>query len=125
MTLDQRQARLSNYYNTVQDLFWPLRDWPGYLQSIALSRHKNRRDRFRFFQFLTFNGMAPNWAATWTQLFDYRNDEAILDPLWNDKHTKHILEMASQLRHGTLFHTSAGPSQVFDMIERRVLSAEK
>lgn len=125
MTLDQRQARLSNYYNSSQDIFWPLRDWPGYLQKIALSRHKNRRDRFRFFQFLVFNGLDPSWAATWTQLYDYQQELAILDPLWTTKHTKHILEMFHQLREGKLFHTSLGPSQVFDMIERRVLLAEK
>jgi len=123
--LDRRQARLSNYYNSVQDVFWPLRDWPVYLQKIALQAHKQRRERFRFFQFLVFNGLSPGWAATFVQLHDYQNQEAILDPVWTFKHTKHIHEMNLQLQKGTLFHTSTGPASVFDMIERRVVQAEK
>jgi len=47
---------------------------------------------------------------------------AMIDPAWSPKHTKHILEMFKQLRDGTLYTKASGPSGVFDMIDRRVVT---
>jgi len=118
--LDSRQARLWNYLNG-QDVFWPIRSWPNYLQDMALEAHKKRRSRFRLFQFLVFNGLSPGWAATWIQMRDYVKGEAVLDNTWTDKHIKHIVDMFRQLQDGTLFSNNAGNAMIFDMTDGRVV----
>jgi len=66
-----RKARLQNYFNK-QDEFWAFREWPLWVQEIALQRHKRYRERYRFFLFLVFNGLNPLTARMWVIMKDYR-----------------------------------------------------
>jgi len=71
-----REARVWNYF-TRQDEFWGIREWPEWAQQIALLEHKRYRDRYRFFLFLTFNGLNPLTARMWVVMMDYHNNRYI------------------------------------------------
>lgn len=68
---DDREGRLWNYFNR-QDDFWAIREWPKWAQEIALKAHKRYRERYRFFLFLTLNGLNPLTARMWLVMKDYR-----------------------------------------------------
>jgi len=68
----RRKARLMNYFNK-QDEFWAFREWPNWVQQIAIQAHKKYRERYRFFLFLVFNGLNPLTARMWVIIRDYRN----------------------------------------------------
>jgi len=67
----QRKARLQNYFNR-QDEFWAFREWPLWVQQIALQAHKRFRERYRLFLFFVWNGLNPLTARMWVIIRDYK-----------------------------------------------------
>lgn len=67
----RRKARVQNFFNR-QDDFWAFREWPLWVQEIALQKHKKYRERYRFFLFLTWNGLNPLTARMWLIMKDWR-----------------------------------------------------
>lgn len=105
--LTPREVRIIEYLHTVQDMFFRYGDWPEYLQRMMLKPHKNNRERFTMFFFLTGNGLDPEAAGLWTLLLDVRPGLAgILRPIpgaYDEAAHKQIEQMKQQLANGTLF----------------------
>lgn len=65
-----REARIWRGIIQSDMFFHPLR-WPIFARDLALSPHRTYRDRYRYFLFLTTNGLTPEVAATWTLADDW------------------------------------------------------
>jgi len=73
---NRRQAHMRRFLNDAE-WFYPLREWPDYLQGIGTSLHRDNRERFTFFFFLTANGLAPDVAAEWVLMDDVINGNPV------------------------------------------------
>lgn len=119
---DPREARLWNYLNRQDDIFWPIRLWPIWVQRIALKDHKGNRDRFAMFFFLVSNGLDPKRAVFWIKGHDVGskgdNKGFLLSGDYDTHEYRHFLQMEKQVTDGTLFK---GRKLVFDMTKRRIV----
>lgn len=114
---DPRQARVANHLNE-GDLFWPLRQWPTYLQTLALSPHRNNRERFTLFSFLTGNGLDPTTAGQWTLMDDYRNGWYNTRG-YDDSAHRQVDQMKNAVRNRTFFK---GDKRMMDMAIGKVVN---
>lgn len=69
---NDREARVRNFFTSVQDEFWSFPDWPLWVQDMALMEHKPYRERYRLFLFFVFNGLNPLTARMWVVMKDWR-----------------------------------------------------
>lgn len=122
----RRQARLRNYFNSAKwrDLFWPLREWPVWVQDCALQEHKGNRDRFTLFYFFAANGLDP-WQARHAVLAsDARPTAFGIEPQDGDYDLharRQMLQMIKQVEDGSLFKSN---KRYFDMhLQRPVQSS--
>lgn len=119
---DRREARLWNYFNKQDDLFWPIRQWPTWMQRMALKEYKGNRDRFGMFFFFVSNGLNANTAKHWIMAKDVSSggwDKGFL--LFGDYDThayRQFRQLERQLNTGTLFK---GNKLLFDMTKRRII----
>lgn len=103
--LSQREARVWNYLNK-GEYFYPIRLWPEHLQEMALAEHKELRERYRFFQFLTWNGLGIEKAQEWTFMNDVRNGEPVEGDYDRAAWTQ-MKDMKQKARDGRLFRNCA------------------
>jgi len=127
---NQREARLWNYFNTKQDWFFPIREWPTWVQRIALKEYKGNRDRFAMYFFLVSNGLEPKKAIFWISSKDVNpkplimNGEQIYPAGWLErgdydaKGHRHFAQLRKQAETDSLFD---GKKLVFDMTKRRII----
>lgn len=123
--LTQAQARLLNFYKK-QDEFFPFSAWPAHYRIMALE-YKGNRDRFRLYQFLTFNGLPPAIASKWVLAGDVRavrpnqhisHENLVLDGRYDDNARRQVdRQMPKQVEDGTLF----SDKEVFDVAKGRVI----
>lgn len=74
----RRLARVRNWFNSGED-FFKLREWPDYLQQMALKKHKSYRERYRLFLFFVANGLNPSQALNWVSLKDVVNGDLVFE----------------------------------------------
>jgi len=98
---DQRKARLVSFLNN-SDWFFPIREWPTWAAEYALLRHKNNQQRFKYFQFLAFNGLDPEVAKEWTLMVDFQGTRSLKGNYDNAASTQ-LDDCVNHTRDGTLF----------------------
>lgn len=120
--LSPREARLWNYLAR-GDEFFSIREWPAFLQEMALLEHKNNRERFTLFFFLTGNGLNPTQAADWIQLADVRmkpnGTPGFISGVYDPQALRQLAQLIDQCRSGTLFK---GDKKIMDMAKGHVVS---
>jgi len=109
-----REARVWNFLNSGED-FFPIREWPNYLKEMALKEHKNHRERYRLFLFLSANGLHPDIAASWVLMADYMGKQ-ILHGDYDRAALAQISDMTKKAFSRELFQNII----VYDMIKERV-----
>jgi len=110
--LTPREVRLIEYFHG-QDFFFRLGSWPPYLQDMILLPHKDNRQRFTLFFFLTGNGLDPDTAATWVKGLDVSKfNHGLIPGVYDDSAKRHFAQMIEQERAGTLFK---GTKKMMDM----------
>jgi len=72
-----RMTRLWNFLNTSQDLFYPIRYWPLWIQRIALLEHKSGVQRYDLFKYFVGNGVDPVQALRMIIVADVIDGKAI------------------------------------------------
>lgn len=119
--LSPREARLWNYL-AIGDEFASIRTWPQFLQEMMLLDHKNNRERFTLFFFLTGNGLNPTQAADWIQLADVRTNarggRQFVSGVYDPNAIRHFAQLIEQCRAGTLFK---GDKKIMDLSLGRVV----
>jgi len=113
-----REARLWNYF-AKGDEFFTIREWPAYLQEMMLLDHKNNRERFSLFFFLTGNGLNPTLAADWIQSRDVRGGQHLVTGVYDPQAIRHFAQLIEQSRTGTLFK---GDKKMMDMTMGHVVT---
>jgi len=107
---DPRQARIWNFLNSGED-FFPIRDWPDYLQTLQLKQHRVNRERFTLFFFLAANGLDPEVAAQWTLLNDVIHGRLITRGYDYQAH-RQVQQLITQHTSGSLY---SGRKRIYDM----------
>jgi len=97
--------------------FWQIKDWPEWIQRLALSIHKDNRQRYNFFFFLVCNGLSPDLASEWTLMTDVRNGQPISEGYDNVAHHQVDIQMPVQHINGTLYR---GTKSMMDMVSGEV-----
>lgn len=105
-----------NFYIKQDDFYHP-KYWPPYIQAMALKTHKNNRERFRLFQFFTYNGLDPVTAWDLVQIKDYYRGAPVREDYDNSAWSQYV-HMNKQLRDGSLFPNGSG---IYSIIAGRVL----
>lgn len=121
VALSPREARLWNYF-AKGDEFYSIREWPKYLAEMMLLEHKNNRERFTLFFFLTGNGLNPTTAADWIQLADVQLMMRGLIPVssvYDPAAIRQFAQLIEQSRTGTLFK---GDKKIMDMAKGHVVN---
>ena len=120
--LTPRETRIIEYLHAAQEDFFPLGKWPAYLIDLILKPHKDNRERYTLFYFLTGNGLNPETARLWTLLLDVRKDGQGIDVLvpggYDVKAHEQMEQMTQQLANGSLF---TGNKKMMDMTLGRVV----
>lgn len=57
--MNQREARVWNFWNRDDTAFFPVRLWPPWAQELLLQEHRNNNERYRLATFLLCNGLFP------------------------------------------------------------------
>lgn len=73
----REQHRLANFFGEVQQRFWKLSEWPGWVQDIALTCPKDYGQRTRMFYFLVRNNLYGPMARDWVIACDYIDGKLI------------------------------------------------
>jgi len=76
----REQHRLANFFGEVQQRFWKLSEWPGWVQDIALTPAKDYGQRTRMFYFLVRNNLYGPMARDWVIACDYIDGKLIPHP---------------------------------------------
>lgn len=119
----KREARLWNFFNRQDWVFWPIWKWPSWIQRIAVKEYKKNRDRFSMFFFLVANGLEPNRAVFWVTAKDvkgpYDNEQKgfVITGDYTAKATRQFYQMRRQLKDGSLFK---GNKLYFNLTNRRM-----
>jgi len=120
--LTQREARVWNFLNA-QDDFFPIRSWPAWLQDIALSEHRNNRDRYNYFFFLVANGLQPTLAGEWTLMNNVEKTGhggmVAVSQGYNDHARRQVTQMIQQLGAGCFF---TGKKKMMDLASGKVIT---
>jgi hypothetical protein len=114
---NQRQARVWNHLNA-GDWFYRIRQWPGWLQELMLKEHRDGRERFTLFFFLTGNGCPPDIAGQWTLLNDFRGGKEVYAQGYDQSARAQVIQMKRDLQNGKLFK---GDKKIMDMHLGRVI----
>lgn len=109
--LTPRETRLLEYFH-LQDSFFPIGKWPSYLIRMMLLEHKNNRERFTLFFFLTGNGLEPTTAAGWILTTDVAWPDKRIQGRYDPSALKQMSQLIEQERSGTLFK---GDKKIMDM----------
>lgn len=117
--LTPRETRLLEYFHSTQDDFFPIGRWPSYLVRMMLLEHKNNRERFTLFFFLTGNGLAPTVAAGWILTTDVVWPDKRIQGRYDPSALKQMSQLIEQERAGTLFK---GDKKIMDMTLGYVIS---
>jgi hypothetical protein len=124
MQLDDavRKMGLEAFFNR-QDLFWPLYKWPSWARDAILKEHKNNRDRYALFVFLTLNGLPPDIAGHWV-LSHHRRGRVgqrgnLVQGIYDDNARRQVFkQMPQQLEDERLCPPKM---KIFDMHLRKVV----
>lgn len=108
-----REARVWNYLNKDMLPFWQIRDWPEWLQRLAMEKHKDNRQRYNFFFFLVANGLDPSLASEWTLMTDVVNGNPISTGYDNVAHHQVHVQMPVQHQTGQLYR---GTKMMMNMV---------
>lgn len=73
----REQHRLANFFGELQQRFWRLPEWPGWVQDIALTCPKDYGQRTRMFYFLVRNNLYGPMARDWVLACDYIDGKLI------------------------------------------------
>jgi len=73
----REQHRLANFFGEVQQRFWKLSEWPGWVQDVALTCPKDYGQRTRFFYFLVRNNLYGPMARDWVMACDYLDGKLV------------------------------------------------
>lgn len=120
VALSPREARLWNYL-AKGDEFFSIREWPTYLQELMLLEHKNNRERFTLFFFLTGNGLNPTTASDWIQSSDARAQRGhltLVAGVYDPSALRQLAQLIEQARNGSLF---TGQKKIMDMAKGHVV----
>lgn len=99
-----------------------MREWPEWLQRMALQEKKNNRERFTYFYFLTVNGMSPDIAGQWTLLYDVKGGQEIMGEGYDKSARAQIVQMKEQIRKKIFFTQD---KRMYDMHTRQVIPYKK
>lgn len=115
---DQRTARVWNHMNR-GDWFYPIRTWPVWAQKLMLLEHRNNRDRYSLFFFLTSNGLSPDIAGQWVLLRDIAAQGREVLGQYDEAARRQVIQMKEQIRKKEFFK---GTKPVWDMHMGRVVN---
>ena len=110
-----REGRLWNFFNSGED-FFSIKDWPVYLREMALKEHKNHRERYRLYLFLTANGLHPDVACSWVSAKDAKHSQLVEGDYDRPAYSQ-LADMSKKAFSGDLFLSCS----FFDMISGRVI----
>lgn len=116
--LTPREVRILDYLHSVQDVFPRVTEWPEWAIRSIVKPHRNNRERYNLFFFLTGNGLNPEIAADWTLLIDCRPDRfgypRPVKSLGYDASAQQQMEqMKQQIAQGTFFQ---GRKRMLDLV---------
>lgn len=114
----REQHRLAHFFGDVQQRFWKLSEWPGWVQDIALTTAKDYGQRTRMFYFLVRNNLYSPMARDWVLACDYIDNKLIPHPY--EEAVK--MDMASLVKKALAGQVAAGPDvPSMSMVEGRVI----
>lgn len=101
---EEERRRVVRIWNTLQDgdLFFKISEWPLWAQRLALTRHRDYKQRYQYFFFLAGNGLKPEIAADWTLTYDYRQGKPTFTG-YDEAAIKHARSMITQVKIGDMF----------------------
>lgn len=100
----REQHRLAHFFGDVQQRFWKLSEWPGWVQDIALTTAKDYGQRTRMFYFLVRNNLYGPMARDWVLACDYIDGKLIFHPY--EEAVK--MDMASLVKKALAGQVAAG-----------------
>jgi len=109
----RRKARLWKYFQTIDDC-QIIDEWPAWVTTHMMAKHKKRTQRYQLFHFFTTNGVSPERASALIMHTDCRGGHCRSDG-YTDKHKKHFQDMERALEEGKL----GRKRQAFDMLSER------
>lgn len=113
----RREARLRNYFMK-QDTFYPISQWPQWVQNDVTLEHKTNRNRYNLFFFFASNGLDPEVAKDWVLAVDATGDTLIQGAY--DAKTDYQMnrQLVPQAYAGTLWK---GRKMMMDMVMGKVI----
>lgn len=97
-----RKARVYTFFSHGID-FWPIAQWPEYLQEMALKRHKENHERYKLFQFFHGNGLDAVLAIAYLKMMDVRDDGRLIFEPYDATASKQFLQLIQQAKDGSLW----------------------
>lgn len=114
----REQHRLANFFGEVQQRFWKLQEWPGWVQDVALTCPKDYGQRTRMFYFLARNNLYGPMARDWVMACDYIDGKLI--PFQYDEAVR--MDMASLVKKALAGQVAAASdTPTMCMAEGRVI----
>jgi len=105
-TVGPQAARLLTWLTVSQDEIAKGDKWPSWALTDFVRGYERNEDRtYLFFTFLVSNGIAPERAAEWMHIADYRNGILHYGPL-QDKREYQVRRLVRRANDGTLYKTA-------------------